>query len=246
MISSSKILCRQSRAGSASAQAERKDAHREPDQPSQAMREESPVLSSRFGCGKIISGLTINGRPAPYPVLNERAVRATAGLLLIATAVAFSLAFFLKDFLPLKIITPVLFVDFTLRVLTGLTPFSPFGVLGTFLVRNQTPEWVGTAQKRFAWSIGIAVALLMTFITNMNITGALPLTFCMICMALMWMEAALGVCVGCQIYRWLARRNLLKAAEFPPACAGAVCDAPSSGRTDTKVRGSLARGLSAH
>jgi hypothetical protein len=60
--------------------------------------------------GKIIPGLTINGRPAPYPVLNERAVRATAGLLLIATVVAFSLAFFQKNFLLLKIITPILFV----------------------------------------------------------------------------------------------------------------------------------------
>jgi hypothetical protein len=179
---------------------------------------------ARFRCGETIPDLTINGRPAPYPVMNERAVRATAGLMLIATSVAFSQAFFQGNFLPLKIITPILFIDFTIRVLTGLTPLSPFGVLGTFLVRHQKPEWAGATQKRFAWSIGIGVALLMTVITNMNITGALPLTFCVICMSLMWLETALGVCVGCQIYQWLARRRMLETTEYPPACAGGVCD----------------------
>lgn len=182
------------------------------------------ISGTRFSCGETIPNLKINGRPAPYPVMNERAVRATAGLMLIATAVAFSQAFFQGNFLPLKIITPILFIDFSLRVMTGLTPFSPFGLMGTFLVRNQKPEWAGATQKRFAWSIGIGVALLMTFITNMNITGALPLTFCVICMSLMWLETALGVCVGCQIYQWLARRRILETTEYPPACAGGVCD----------------------
>jgi hypothetical protein len=193
----------------------------------------SRLPSSRFQCGEIIPGLKINDKPAPYPVMNERAVRATAGLMLITTVIAFSLAFFMKNFLLLKIITPVLFVDFTLRVFTGMTRFSPFGILGTLLVRNQKPEWVGAAQKRFAWSIGIAVALLMTIITNMNITGALPLSFCAMCMSLMWMETALGVCVGCVIYKWLVRSGVMKAPQFAPACAGSVCDpAVSAARAD--------------
>lgn len=183
------------------------------------------LLSSRAPlCGQIIPGLTIDGRPAPYPVMNERAVRATAGLLLIATAVAFSQAYFLGNFMPLKIITPVLFIDFAIRVLTGLAPLSPFGVLGSLLVRNQKPEWVGAMQKKFAWSLGTGVALLMTVITNMNITGALPLTFCTICMALMWMEAALGVCVGCWMFQWLVRKRVLEAPECPPPCPGGACD----------------------
>lgn len=187
----------------------------------------SPV---RFRCGQVIPGLEIHGQPAPYPVVNERAVRATAGLMLVAATFAFSQAFFLHNFLPLKIITPLFFLDFTLRVFTGLTPFSPFGLLGTLLVRNQRPEWAAATQKRFAWSIGIGVALLMTVITNMNITGAVPLTFCVMCMALMWMEAALGLCVGCAIYKWLVRRGWLHAPEYAPACGGGVCDPQSAGR----------------
>lgn len=192
--------------------------------PQRQARHHGAPRSARFMFGNIIPGLVINGRPAPYPVMNERAVRATAGLMLIVATLAFSQAFFLKNFLPLKIITPILFLDFTIRVLTGPTRFSPFGALGAFLVRNQKPEWVGATQKRFAWSIGIAVALLMTVITNMNITGTLPLSFCVMCMSLMWMEAALGVCVGCAIYKWLVHRGLMKAPQFAPACAGGVCD----------------------
>ena len=179
--------------------------------------------STPFQCGEIIPGLKINGKPAPYPVVNERAVRAAAGLTLFAAVVAFSMAFFLKNFLLLKIVTPLLFVDFTLRVFTGMTRFSPFGILGTLLVRNQRPEWAGATQKRFAWSIGIAVALFMTVITNLNITGALPLSFCVMCMSLMWMEAALGVCVGCVIYKWLVGRGVMKTTKYAPVCAGGVC-----------------------
>lgn len=175
-------------------------------------------------CGEIIPDLAINGNLAPYPVVNERAVRATAGLMLIVAVMAFSLAYFMSYFVPLKIVTPVFLADFIIRVFTGVSRFSPFGMLGTMLVRNQKPEWVGAAQKRFAWSIGIAVALFMTIITNMNITGALPLSLCVMCISLMWMEATLGVCVGCVIYKWFVKHGVMKSPEYYPACPGGVCD----------------------
>ena len=84
--------------------------------------------------------LEIYGRPAPYPVVNERAVRATAGLMLIVAVVAFSFAFFDKNFLPIKIVIPLFLHDFAVRQFTGLTPLSPLGVMGTLLVKNQKPE----------------------------------------------------------------------------------------------------------
>jgi hypothetical protein len=71
--------------------------------------------------------------------------------MLIAVVVAFTFAFFDKNFLPLKIVVPLFLYDFAVRQFTGLTPLSPFGVLGTLLVKNQKPEWVGGTQKRFAW-----------------------------------------------------------------------------------------------
>jgi len=176
--------------------------------------------------GQIINGLTIDGRPAPYPVVNERAVRATAGLMLVTATIAVMLAFFNQMFLPLKVVTTLFFLDFTVRVFTGLTPLSPFGLLGTLLVRNQKPEWVGATQKRFAWSLGIIMAFSMMIITNLNIRTALPTSICTVCIALMWMETALGYCVGCKIYSLFTRNGWIKPTQHAPACPGGVCSTP--------------------
>ena len=176
--------------------------------------------------GETFENLEINGTPAPYPVVNERAVRATAGLMLIVGSFAFSMAFFMQSYAPIKVITAVFFVDFSLRIATGLTPLSPFGVLGSWLVSNQTAEWTGATQKKFAWGIGVAISLIMAVVTNMNITGALPFTMCMICMVLMWAECALGVCVGCKLYNWFVRLGILREPEYAPACPGSVCEVP--------------------
>ncbi len=133
------------------------------------------LTSPWFSFGQKFHDLEIYGRPAPYPVVNERAVRATAGLMLIVLAAGFSLAFFDKNFLPLKIIILVSLYDFVVRQFTGLTPLSPFGVLGTLLVKDQKPEWVGGTQKRFAWGMGLAMVLSMTIIFNiLDIRGPLP------------------------------------------------------------------------
>ena len=178
---------------------------------------------AQFSFGQQISGLELFGRPAPYPVMNERAVRATAGLMLVAATLAFSLAYFNKFFIPIKVVTVVFFFDFLIRLFAGLTPLSPFGVLGSFLVRSQEPEWVGAAQKRFAWSLGLIMALAMSLITNFNIRGALPFTICMICISLMWMESALGLCLGCKIYLLLIKTNIVTNPEHAPICAGDSC-----------------------
>ena len=180
-----------------------------------------------FSFGQVIPGLVLHGHPAPYPVMNERAVRASAGLMLIAATVAFSLAFFVQYYLPIKIITIVFSYEFAARLLTGLSPLSLFGVLGSFLVRKQEPEWSGAIQKRFAWSLGLVMALSMSIITNLDIRGALPMTVCIICMSLMWMESALGICVGCKIYSWLVKSRMVKAPEHAPACAGDACKHPN-------------------
>lgn len=176
--------------------------------------------------GQVFNGLTIGGKPAPYPVVNERAVRAAAGLMLVVATIAVMLAFFNQMFLPLKIVTTLFFFDFSLRVFTGMTPLSPFGLLGTLLVRNQKPEWVGATQKRFAWIIGIVMALSMMIITNLDIRNALPTSICMICITLMWMETALGMCVGCKIYSLFVHKGWIKTPQHMPACPGGVCESP--------------------
>jgi len=59
----------------------------------------------------------------------------------------------------------------------------------------------------------------MTVITNSGIRGYLPRTMCLICLTLMWMESALGLCLGCKIHGLLARRSWHPGIEVCVDCA---------------------------
>ncbi len=102
--------------------------------------------------------LEIYGRYANYEVIYEREVRAAAGIKLAIIAPSVAIAFFTGNYLPLKIVVTFVGIDFLIRLVTGLNPFSPIGMLARFMVRKQEPEWVGAAQKRFAWFLGIMMA----------------------------------------------------------------------------------------
>jgi hypothetical protein len=176
--------------------------------------------------GKRISGLTIEGRELHAPVFNENQVRAAAGLTLVLGATAFSYAYFDKHYVPLQVITVVFFVEFLIRVTVGIR-YSPLGVVAHVMTRSQPPEWVSAKPKRFAWTLGLAMSLAMAIITNSGIRGALPGTICLICMTLMWMEAALGVCLGCKVHALLVRRGwTMKDPEYE-VCAHGACELPA-------------------
>lgn len=173
--------------------------------------------------GEIIPGLLIHGKPAPYPVVNERAIRAGAGITLVLGLFAFFHAFYLGDFLYLKLLLPVLFLDFLIKVTLGVR-FSPLSRLASFIVRGQSKEYVGAIQKRFAWSIGLALSgtmILLIFV--FGVTGAPNLIICGLCLTFMFFESAFGICVGCMIYSFLLKKNILTAPEYKPACPGNVC-----------------------
>ncbi len=180
-------------------------------------------LPPLFQSGTIIPGLTINGKPAPYPVVNERAVRAGAGLAFAAGMFAFFQAFYLEQYLYLQILVAFLLIDFAIKVL--LNPrYSPLSIVAHAIVRKQTPEYVGGIQKRFAWSIGLTLATSMAvLIFGFGIVGPINLAICAICLVFMFMESAFGICVGCKIYSGLLYLGILQAPEYKPACAGNVC-----------------------
>jgi len=172
--------------------------------------------------GEKILGLTIDGREIRACVFNENEVRAVAGLTLVIAAVAFSYAYFAKVYEPIRIVTAIFFVEFLVRVTLGLK-YSPVAMMGRLLIRRQPPHWVSAKPKRFAWSLGVVMALAMTIITNLGIRGGLPLTICIICMTLMWMEAVLGLCLGCEIYAYLVRRGWVDKDDAFEICSNGVC-----------------------
>lgn len=176
-----------------------------------------------FHYGTVIPNLVLYGAPAPYPVLNERAVRAGAGLMFALGTFAVFHGFYLADFTYLKVLVLLFFIDFLMKVVVGIR-FSPFAQLGELLVRNQNPEYVGAMQKRFAWSIGLVLSGIMVLLLYvLDVRGPVNLTICSMCLLFMWLESAVGVCVGCKIYSLLLKHGMIAKPAHKPVCAGNVC-----------------------
>lgn len=176
--------------------------------------------------GPRIAGLTVGGRELHAPVFNENEVRAAAGLTLVLGAAAFTLALFEQQYVPLQVISAFFFVEFLARTTVGIR-HSPLGAVAHWMTRTQPPEWVSAKPKMFAWRLGLAMALSMTIITNSGIRGVLPGTLCAICMTLMWMEASLGLCLGCKVHALLLRRGWKADDPEVEVCAHGVCQLPA-------------------
>jgi len=174
--------------------------------------------------GKIIPDLKIEGKEAPYPVVNDRAVRATAGLMLIIGLIAFFQAYYTQNFDLLRIVVITFFLDFLLKTFKGPQK-SIYGYFGKKFVANQKPEFVGAIQKRFAWSLGLFVSIIMMILLFIfNVEANFTLFVCAICLSLMWLESAMGICIGCYIYNKLIELGIIKRPKFHPACPGGVCE----------------------
>lgn len=190
--------------------------------------------------GETVAGLTSNGRTVFTGVYNEHQVRAAAGLTLVLGALAFVHAYFAKQYLPIQAVTVFFFVEFLVRVTIGLR-FSPIGMLAKVLAAGQPPHWVSAKPKRFAWSLGLVMSLAMAVITNASIRGTLPLTICLLCMTLMWLEAVLGLCLGCEIYGFLARRGWVAKAEGYEICSSGACSTDAAPQTAKRAERELLR-----
>lgn len=150
-------------------------------------------------------------------VLNEREVRASAGILFFFAIITFMNAWLVGNFLPTRIFVVAFLIDFSIRLFVN-PKYSPSMVLGRLAVRNQTPEYVGAPQKRFAWGIGLALAAAMFFLMVVNrVVGPINMLVCSICLLLMFFEAAFGICVGCKIYNAFHK-------DQAQLCPGDVCE----------------------
>jgi Domain of unknown function (DUF4395) len=155
-------------------------------------------------------------------VFDEHEVRAAAGITMVIGAVAFAFAPFDKRYAPLQAVTGFFVLEFVIRATIGFR-VSPTGLVARALTLGRPPEWVSAKPKRFAWTLGAAMSLAMTVITNSGIRGALPRTICLVCLTLMWMESVLGVCVGCRVAGLLARRGWMGDDPASDACARGAC-----------------------
>ena len=167
-------------------------------------------MSSIFKFGEEVKGYNIR-------VLNEREIRAGAGLLFVFMFIAILSAIMQGSFTLLKYAVLIFLADMLIRVLVN-PKFSPVLILGRFFVRNQVPEYVGAIQKKFAWVIGIALAVTMFFLINvLNTFSFITGLICLICLIFLFFESAFGICLGCKFYSWIYKEK----AQY---CPGEVCE----------------------
>jgi len=151
------------------------------------------------------------------PVLNEREIRASAGLLFLAVFTSFLFAVLRQNFIPIKYVITVFLADFLVRVLVN-PKYAPTLILGRLIVRNQVPEYVGARQKKFAWTIGVILASVMfVHLVAVNAYGPISGIVCLSCMIFLFFESAFGICLGCKVYPLIYKEK----AQF---CPGEVCD----------------------
>ncbi len=151
------------------------------------------------------------------PVLNEREIRAAAGILFLATFTSLMFILFRENFVPIKYVITLFLIDFIIRVFIN-PGFSPTLILGRLMVRNQTPEYVGAPAKKFAWIIGVVLSAAM-FVFFLIINAFSPITgiICLICLIFLFFESAFGICLGCMFYPLIFKEK----AQY---CPGEVCD----------------------
>lgn len=151
------------------------------------------------------------------PVLNEREIRAAAGILFLATFISLMFIAFKENFVPLKYVLTFFLTDFIIRVFIS-PKFSPTLILGRLIVRNQTPEYVGAPQKKFAWIIGLILAAIMfVFFNIVNAYSPITGIICLTCLIFLFFESAFGICLGCKFYSLFYKSK----AQY---CPGEVCD----------------------
>jgi hypothetical protein len=160
-------------------------------------------------------------------VLNEREIRAAAGILFLATFISLMFVIFKNDFLPIKYVITGFLADFIIRVFIH-PRFSPTLIAGRIIVSRQKPEYVGAQQKKFAWLIGICLSAIM-FILMVLFNSYSPITgvICLICLFFLFFESAFGICLGCLFYPLVHKKK-------PQLCPGEICT-PSLKQSILKV-----------
>lgn len=160
--------------------------------------------------GEIVEGYTI-------PVLNEREIRAAAGILFMFAFLSILTAILQSSFLLLKYFVIAFLIDFAIRLFIS-PKYSPTLIIGRWIVSKQLPEYVGAAQKKFAWVIGLVLAVVMFgLIVLLNSYSIITGLICLACLIFLLFESAFGICLGCLFYKWFYKEK----AQY---CPGEICE----------------------
>jgi len=166
-------------------------------------------MNNFFKYGEIVDGYDVR-------VINEREARAAAGILFAIGMLSLTNAAMLGHVVVTKFFISFFTLDFLIRVINP--SYSPSMLLGRIFVQNQIPEYVGAAQKRFAWGLGLALAIPMFYMLVIDFQpNPIKVFICIVCLLLLFFESAFSICFGCKIY------NLVMSSRASH-CPGGVCE----------------------
>ncbi len=170
-----------------------------------------------FAYGEKVDGYDVR-------VLNEREARAGAGILFALGLLALTNSIMLGHVIFTKFFIGFFTLDFLIRVIQPR--YAPSLLMGRFFVQNQKPEYVGATQKRFAWTIGLLLALPMFYTLVLHfIPTPSKVIICIFCLFLLIAESAFSICLGCKLYGLFKKDPVTH-------CPGGVCEI----RTKEKIQ----------
>lgn len=161
-----------------------------------------------------------------YKALNERTMRASAGIMLLLGAIASINGFILNEFFIIPYISGFLMVNFMIGVFIN-PKFSPTVFIGSLFVQKQTPLPIGAIQKKFAWSLGLGLSsvifVLSLFLLDDIVYFDPVCLLCIFCLFLLYFETVFGICIGCKLYYLFIYLKIFKKPEVVPNCMGDSC-----------------------
>ena len=162
-----------------------------------------------------------------YKVLDERIVRGSAGVMFLLGIVAFINGFILNNYIVIPYVSGILALSFMIAVFIN-PKFSPTVFIATLMVSKQSRLPIGAIQKRFAWSLGLilssAIFVLSLFLLQDESYFDLVCLLCLVCLALLFLETAFGICIGCKLYHLSVRLKLIAPPKENPNCMGDACE----------------------
>lgn len=152
-----------------------------------------------------------------FKVINERDARASAGIMFLFGIVSFFSFILTKNLFWAELFSITFIIEFIVRVFINPL-YAPYMIMGSFVVSNQQPEWVEAKPKKFAWIFGVILGVIMAYYVVFDIMTPARALVCVLCLILLFLESAFGICLGCIVYKKL-NMKLYK-------CPGDVCETP--------------------
>jgi len=149
-----------------------------------------------------------------YLVINEREARASAGVMFLLGLVSLFSVYIFRTLIWAELFSMTFIFEFFMR--TFVNPkYAPYMLIANLVVYNQTPDWVEAKPKKFAWSLGMILGAIMAYYIFFDVISLVRLSICLLCLTLLFLESAFGICLGCLLYKQLNMKLY--------NCPGGVC-----------------------